>query len=154
MSAKIIWYNPAMRKGFSYLELLISLSILVVVASIFSAIFFSAVQKSFQRLQHLHNQKQITQVLDVMSEDVAYAEDASILADRLVYRQDGVEYAYLLMNNRLARKKTDYTYLTPKELVIQEFKPEQTRKNLFKVSIKTVDNTYIRVIRCRNIKPS
>ncbi len=138
------------RHGFSYIQLLVYLSVFLIIFAILQQTLFKITSQTTAQLADLREKKQMTFVLDTISQDVAFADNVTSDPDKLNYVQDEISYSYMEHNNRITRKKETYVYLTPKEIFIEDFTVLELNPKLFKLKIKTKVHNYERVIRWRN----
>jgi len=135
-----------MRKGFSYINLLVYISLFLLLFSLVSSLFFPWLNKTFSTWQACAEQMELNRVVDTMVQDITYAQRAEVCGDIFIYQKEGINYEYLLKNQRIARKKESYIYLTNKNLIVQLFEPCLIKPGQFSLKIKTNNLEIYRII--------
>lgn len=139
-----------MRKGFTYLNLLVYIALFLLIFGAVSGLFYPLLHKNFKVLAELKTTQELNRIVDTIAEDISFAEKVSVAGESFVYETEGIEYEYLLRNNRIVRKKEGYVYLTSKEIEIQQFHPQKIKSDLYSLSVKTKDHQIERLIARRN----
>ncbi|MDR1453941.1 MAG: hypothetical protein LBJ25_08230 [Candidatus Margulisbacteria bacterium] len=135
-----------MRKGFIYVRLQIYFALLVLVIG--SALFLTwdIVRRDWQLHARLKENLLAQNVLDKMTEDLKYADSVNVYADRAQFAKDGAEYTYLLNNQRLARRKDAYLYLTPAKMPLRALHYE-LQDGLLEIILHGEKQTWVRLVR-------
>lgn len=139
-----------MRKAYSYINLLVYISLFLLLFGLVISVFFPLLNKSFLKYQDLKEQTEINRVIDAIVEDITYAQAVQIIGEVLVFKQAGVNYEYLLKNQRISRKKESYIYLTDKNIFIKEFLPKLINSRQIMLKIKTEKLEIVRLINRAN----
>ncbi|GBR75608.1 hypothetical protein NO2_0265 [Candidatus Termititenax persephonae] len=108
-----------MRHGFAYVQLQVYFTLLVLILGGSMLALGNILRRDLAWQQRLQETVLVQNVLDKMVEDIKYADTVAVYADRVLLTRDGADYVYLLNNQRLARRKDAYLYLTPAGLALQ-----------------------------------
>lgn len=85
-----------------------------------------------------------------MQQDILFAEKVTLQNNEIYYFAKNINYSYLVHNNRLARKKSSYLYLTPKEINVTALTCQAVTKNFFVIELTVDKKTYRRNLTCLN----
>jgi hypothetical protein len=106
------------RQGFIYIRLQIYFVLAALIIG--SALFFvlRITHQDWQFERRVRDAVLLNQALDVLAEDIKYAERVQVAADSIIVTRQNIDYAYFLNAQRLVRRKDSYLYLTPAELAL------------------------------------
>lgn len=139
-----------MKKAFTYLQLLTVLSLFLLFFTLTGPPFFKILRQTSQKTAQINIARQVNRALDTIQQDVLTAEKFSIKNNELHYTADNIDYIYLCNNNRLARKKLSYSYLTPKEINITGFNCQPAASGGYCLELLANKKLYRRKISCLN----
>lgn len=139
-----------MRKGFTYLNLLVYTALFLILFGAISAVFYPLLQKNFKTLNELKTNQELNRVVDTIAADIGFADKVSVAGNSFIYETNGITYEYMLKNKRIARKKDGYVYLTSKEIDIEQFQPQKISANLYLLAVTFGKYHIERYIALRN----
>lgn len=139
-----------MRRGYSYINLLVYLSLFLVLLGIVSSLFYPLINKSFGQLKVLKQEQEISRMLDLLAEEVRFADQILKTGTVFLFSRKNLQYEYLLKNKRLARQKEGVLYLTGKDNLIEDFSIQPVEPGLFNILLKTENKIFQRLARKRN----
>ena len=145
-----IWYNFLVRKGFSYVQALTILVLSVTILTSILAVVFPTIRRAIFAAQNINNIQSVVSVLDTMAEDVHYGTNVSAEGDSFRVTRQGEQYQYLVHNQRLARKKLSYLYLTPKELNVDKLTCVWLKPGVLSITVSSSAGEFSRFCATRN----
>ena len=139
-----------MKRAFSYIQFLTVLALFLIFFTLTAPSLFKMLRYVSQKTVQINSVRQITRALDVIQQDVLTAEKIDIKNNEIHYLDNDIDYIYLRQNNRLARKKTSYTYLTPTGIDITGFLCRLNADNSIELEIIADKKIYRRKMQCLN----
>lgn len=139
-----------MKKAFTYIQTLTVISLFLILFALFSPPFFKMIRNISQKTSQINRCRQLNRALDIMQQDILFAEKVTLQNNEIYYFAKNINYSYLVHNNRLARKKSSYLYLTPKEINVTALTCQAVTKNFFVIELTVDKKTYRRNLTCLN----
>jgi type II secretory pathway pseudopilin PulG len=139
-----------MRKGFTYLNLLVYTALFLILFGAVAAVFYPLLQKNFKTLNELKTNQELNRVIDTIAADIGFADKVGVAGNSFIYETNSITYEYLLKNKRIDIKKDGYVYLTSKEINIEQFQPQKIKTDIYLLTVSSGKYRIERYIALRN----